>query len=204
MSESAHQSENNHKAENPLVKAFVEIGPLVIFFVAYFRAGLFAATGVFMVATIISLAYARLKHGRFPPMLLITAAIVVIFGGLTLVFGNPTFIKMKPTIVYLIFATILLGGLVAKRNLLKPLFGSAFAITQKGWNVLTLRWGLFFIGMAGVNEIVWRTMSTDFWVSFKLFGAIPLTLVFALAQTPLILRHQDAEKADENTDTADD
>ena len=125
------------------------------------------------------------------------------FGGLTLILADETFIKLKPTLVNSLFAVILLGGLVLKRPLLKPLFGSAFQLGDEGWHTLTLRWGVFFVVLAILNEVVWRNFSTDFWISFKLFGVLPLTVLFAAAQTPFLLRHQiEAPPAGAATNTA--
>ena len=119
---------------------------------------------------------------------------IIIFGGLTLILADETFIKFKPTLVNSLFALILLGGLIFKRSLLKPLFGSAFQLSEEGWRILTLRWGGFFILLAFLNEVIWRNFSTDFWISFKLFGILPLTLIFAVLQTPLVIREQDKDE----------
>ncbi len=174
-----------------LIKFLVEIGPLMVFFAGYFIADdLIVATGVFMGATVAALIYAKLHQGRVPPMLLISALIVTVFGGLTIALDNEIFIKMKPTIVYCIFSVILLGGLAMGRTWIAVLFGSSFQLTDAGWRVMTLRWGVFFLVMAALNEAVWRNVSTDLWVTLKVFGFLPLTFIFALAQTPLMLRHQ--------------
>ena len=174
-----------------LIKTLVEIGPLIVFFVGYFTLDdLLPATALFMVATLVALVYAKLKDGRWPIMLLISGVVVLLFGTMTLVLRDETFIKIKPTIVYGIFATILLAGIVQGRYWLKYLFASTFTLPDPAWRNLTFRWILFFIFMAGLNEFVWRSYSTDFWVSFKLFGALPLTFLFAIAQTPFVMRHQ--------------
>lgn len=192
------------------LKLIIEAGPLVVFFVVNGRGGLpewrhlwvsgselapiqqalFEATGAFMAATIVALLAGWLLERHLPTMPLVSGLFVIVFGGLTLVLGDETFIKMKPTLVNALFAAILLGGLAFGRALLKPLFGSAFQLSDAGWAVLTKRWGLFFVLLALLNEIVWRSFSTDFWISFKLFGIMPLTFVFAAAQTPLLLREQ--------------
>ncbi len=179
---------------NPILKLLVEIGPLVAFFGSYSLYDLMTATAVFMVAVALSLAVSVYLERRVPIMPLVTAAVVMVFGGLTLWLDDETFIKMKPTIINGLFASILLGGLMLRRAFLKPLFGTVFQLDEPGWLKLSLRWALFFIVVAVLNEAVWRTMSTDTWVSFKVFGILPLTLVFALAQTPLIQRHTLAEK----------
>lgn len=193
----------------PYLKLLIEAGPLVVFFVvngrdglpefrdlwlagagAHAQQGLFEATGAFMVATIVALAAGWRLERKLPIMPLVSGIFVLGFGGLTLILADELFIKIKPTIVNSLFAAILLGGLATGRSLLKPLLGSTIDMDDAGWNTLTLRWGLFFIVLAVINEIVWRNFSTDFWAGFKLFGVMPLTIVFALAQTPLILRHQ--------------
>ena len=167
-----------------------EYGPLAAFFLAYLLWGLLPATAALLVATAASLALSLLFTGRVPAMPLVTAVIVGLFGGLTLWLNDETFIKMKPTIVQALFAAVLLGGLAVGRPLLKPLLGQVWPIDDAGWRRLTLRFALFFAAMAMLNEIVWRTQSTDVWVSFKVFGILLLTLLFALAQTPLITRHR--------------
>lgn len=168
----------------------VDYGPLVVFFTAYWLGGLLAATASIMIATLIALVLSFAVERRVPLVPLITAAVVGVFGGLTLWLQDETFIKMKPTIVQILMAAILLGGLVFGRPLLKPLLGTAWPMDDAGWVALTRRFGLFFIAMAAVNEIVWRTQSTDFWVTFKVFGITGLTLVFAFTQAPLMTRHR--------------
>ena len=194
----------------PWLKLAIEAGPLVVFFVVNGRGGLpelrhlwltdgaspmaeqglFEATATFMLATLIALGAGWVLERRLPIMPLVSGIFVVFFGGLTLILADETFIKLKPTLVNALFAAILLGGLATGRALLKPLFGAAFQLTERGWRVLTIRWAIFFIVLGVLNEIVWRNFSTDFWVSFKLFGIMPLTFVFAAAQTPLFLREQ--------------
>ncbi len=178
---------------SPGLKFIVEFGPLVAFFAVYYFRDIFAATLVFMVATAISLSVSWILVRRIAPMPLFTAGIIFLFGGLTVWLQDETFIKLKPTIVNLLFAGLLGGGLVFGRNLLKMLFASAFSLTDEGWRLLTLRWVFFFVAMAIGNEIVWRNFSTDFWVNYKVFGILPLTILFAIAQTPLIQRHHLAD-----------
>lgn len=187
-----------HKPMNPLVKLIVEAGPLVVFFVANAKFGIFIATGAFMVAITASLAVAWVLERRLPVLPLVTAAFVLVFGGLTLYLQDELFIKLKPTIVNALFATILLGGLAFGRSLLQPVFGPVFKLTDTGWRQLTLRWALFFVVLALLNEFVWRNFSTDAWVSFKVFGIMPLTILFSVVQLPLINRHtvQEAPAAD--------
>ena len=170
-------------------KLVVELGPLLVFFATNAMAGIYAGTAAFMVATVISLAASRILHQKVPIILLVSGFIVLVFGGLTLYLQDETFIKLKPTIVYSMFAALLAAGLMLKKPLLELLFGSAFSLTEEGWRRLTVRWIVFFIAMAIVNEIVWRNFSTDTWVSFKAFGFLPLTLLFTLAQVPLLQRH---------------
>ena len=174
---------------HPLFKLATELGPLVVFFFVNAKFNLFAATGAFMVAIVVAMiaSYTVTKH--VPVMALVTGAIVLVFGTLTLVLHDETFIKMKPTIVYSLFAAVLGGGLLFGRSFIAIMFDQMFNLTAAGWRILTLRWALFFLAMAVLNEIVWRTQSTDFWVAFKAFGAIPLTMGFALAQMPLIKRY---------------
>jgi intracellular septation protein len=175
---------------NPFLKLALELGPLVIFFIANQRAGIFAATGVFIIATLISLAVHYALVRKLPIMPLVSGVVVVAFGGLTLALQDELFIKLKPTIVNTLFGLVLLAGLYFRKPLLAIVLDSMFDLTEEGWRKLTLRWALFFFVLAALNEIVWRTQSTDFWVSFKVFGIMPLTIAFALAQTPLLMRHE--------------
>ncbi len=182
---------------NPAVKIAVEMGPLLAFFATYLAAGLMPATAVLMAAVAAALAISVWLEGRLPVMPLVTAGVVLVFGGLTLALADETFIKMKPTIINGLFAAALLGGLAAGRPLLPYVLGTVFQLDGAGWSKLSLRWAMFFVSVAVLNELVWRSFSTDTWVSFKVFGILPLTLVFALAQTPLIRRHAVGEDAGE-------
>ena len=180
---------------NPFVKIALDLGPLVLFFFANSRFGIFTATATFMVAVLAALAASYVLTRRLPIMPVVTAIIVLVFGGLTLILHNDTFIKIKPTIIYALFGGVLLGGLFFNKPLLGVVFDSLFHLTEEGWRKLTLRWAIFFLALAVLNEIVWRTQSTDFWVGFKTFGVLPLTVLFGLAQAPLIMRYEtkDAE-----------
>ena len=180
---------------SPLLRLALEAGPLGIFFAANAWSGIRVATGAFMVAIVASLFVSRVVEKRYPVLPLITAIFVLVFGGLTLALQDDVFIKLKPTVVNSLFGAILLGGLALGRPLLKPLLGTAIELDSAGWRALTLRWGLFFFALAALNEVVRRSFSSDAWVTFKVFGILPLTIVFALGQTPLIARHTPRENA---------
>jgi intracellular septation protein len=184
---------------NPVLKLVLELGPLVVFFFANaysdrFGAAegrrIFAATAVFIVATIVALAVHYVLVRKLPIMPLVSGAVVVVFGGLTLWLDDELFIKLKPTIVNTLFGVVLMGGLYFGKPLLAIVLDSVFDLTDEGWRKLSFRWALFFFVLAALNEIVWRTQTTDTWVSFKVFAIMPLTIVFALSQTPLLMRHE--------------
>jgi len=174
---------------HPLFKVATELGPLLVFFVANARFNLFVATGAFMVAIVAAILASYWVTRHVPIMAMVTAIIVLVFGTLTLVLHDETFIKLKPTIIYGLFAAVLGGGLLFGRSFIAILFDQVFNLTPQGWRILTIRWALFFLGMAALNEVVWRTQTTDFWVSFKVFGVVPLTMLFAMAQMPLTKRY---------------
>lgn len=172
-----------------MLKLGLEVAPVVVFFLVNFRWGLMTGTAVFMVATIISLIASRVLLKHIPLMPLVTGVFVIGFGALTLALDDETFIKVKPTIVNGLFAAILLVGLAFKQSFLKLLLGPVFRLSEEGWRLLTLRWGLFFIVLAVLNEIVWRNASNGFWISLKIWGVMPLTFAFAMAQLGLLRRH---------------
>ena len=177
------------KAENPWHKLALELGPLLVFFFANGRFGIFVATGAFMAAMAAALIASWLINRRLAIMPLVTGVVVAIFGTLTLILHDDTFIKMKPTIVNTLFGGVLLGGLVFGKTLLGYVFDGAFHLDEEGWRKLTIRWGLFFLLLAVLNELIWRTQTTEFWVAFKVWGIMPLTLLFSIAQLPLLSRH---------------
>lgn len=180
---------------NPLLKLAIEVGPLVAFFIANSRGGIITGTGVFMVATIISLGLSLSLFRRIPILPLATAVFVLIFGGLTIILNDDFFIKIKPTVVNTLFGVLLLGGLALKRLVMKPLLGTVLALTDEGWRKLSVRWAFFFFVLAILNEIVWRNVSTDMWVNFKVFGIMPLTILFSFSQVPLLTRYRLPEEA---------
>jgi intracellular septation protein len=189
---------------NPLLKLALELGPLIVFFFANARGTwlaekipalanlggpLFIATLSFMITTALSLTISYALTRTLPIMPMVSGVVVLVFGTLTLWLKDETFIKMKPTIVNTLFGAILLGGLYFGKSLLGYVFDSAFKLDAEGWRKLTLRWGLFFLVLAVINEVVWRNFSTDFWVAFKVWGTMPLTLAFTMSQMPLIMKH---------------
>src|SRR6266550_8799806 len=174
---------------HPLFKLATELGPLIVFFVANAKYHLFVATGAFMVAVVVAMVASYMVTRHVPMMAIVTAVVVIVFGTLTLMLHDETFIKMKPTIVYTLFAAILGGGLLFGRSFIAIMFDQMFNLTPQGWRILTLRWALWFLAMAVLNEIIWRSQSTDFWVTFKAFGVTPLTMIFAIAQMPLTKRY---------------
>ncbi|MCX7315044.1 MAG: septation protein A [Alphaproteobacteria bacterium] len=200
---------------NPMLKLALDLGPLLLFFLANARpalfepwiaplipaavatgdrAGIFVATAVFMIAILAALAASYVLTRHLPTMAIVSAVVVVVFGGATLFFQNETFIKLKPTIIYLLFAGTLFGGLMFRKNLLAMVFDQMFHLTDEGWRKLTIRWALFFLALAVLNEVVWRTQTTDTWVTFKVFGVMPLTFIFAALQYPLLMKHDAGEE----------
>ena len=173
-----------------IYKLLIDIGPLAVFFIFYTRSGLQASILPFMVATVIAVLFSYILEKKIPIMPTVGAVIILIFGGLTIYFDNEVFFKMKPTIINFLFAGILYGGIVINKPLLKYLLGAALKLKEEGWKILTQRWIGFFIALAILNEIVWRTQSTDIWVNFKVFGILPITFIFTMTQFPLIKKYQ--------------
>ncbi|MBO3758232.1 septation protein A [Ciceribacter sp. L1K22] len=202
----------SEEKQHPMLKFALEMGPLLVFFFANLRGEwlvekfpalgelggpLLVATGLFMAATVISLVVSKILFKHLPVMPLVSGAIVLVFGSLSIWLQDETFIKMKPTIVNTLFGVTLLGGLFFGKSLLGYVFNAAFQLDEEGWRKLTLRWGIFFLFLAVLNEVVWRNFSDDFWVNFKVWATMPITIVFTLAQMPLIMRHQVGDKAEE-------
>ena len=185
------------KQLNPILKLVLDIGPLVLFFAANSKFGIFAATAAFMVAVLAALAISYVMTRHIAVMPVVTAVIVLVFGGLTLVLHDELFIKLKPTIIYVLFGGTLVGGMLFGKPLLGIVFDSVFHLRDEGWRKLTWRWAFFFFALAILNEIVWRTQTTDFWVTFKVFGFLPLTVVFAMLQVPLMQKHAAPEAAND-------
>ncbi len=189
---------------NPVLKMSLELGPLVVFFFANSRGEwlaerfpalaelggpIFIATALFMAATSISLAVSWVLTRTIPIMPLITGVIVLIFGALTLWLQDETFIKMKPTIVNTLFGSTLLIGYLFGKSFLRYAFDAAFNLDDEGWKKLTIRWGIFFFFLAAINEIVWRNFSTDFWVAFKVWGVMPISMIFMVFQMRVVMQH---------------
>ncbi|KAF2992568.1 septation protein A [Methylocystis sp. MJC1] len=184
------------KKLDPRLKVALELGPLIIFFIVNSKFGIFYATGVLMVGVLVTLAVSWSVTRHLPAMPVVTAVLVLVFGGLTVFLQNETFIKLKVTILYSMFGATLIGALYFGKLLLPIVFDMAIHIDDAGWRKLTWRWGFFFFFLAGLNEVVRRVVTTDEWVNFKVFGILPLTLLFAIAQAPLILKHQIPEEED--------
>ena len=184
---------------NQFYKLLLEAGPLVVFFVTNAYAKIFWATGAFMIATAIALVASRVLFKRIPIMPLVGGIFVLGFGAVTLALQDEFFIKIKPTVVNIMFASILFGGLLMGQSLLKYLFGEVFRLQEPGWRLLTFRWACFFLFLALLNEVIWRSFSTDFWAGFKLFGVMPITMVFAISQVGLLKKYElvrdDSEQA---------
>ena len=175
---------------NPYVRLLTEAGPLGAFFFSNAKFGIMTGTAVFMVAIVVSLLVSWHVERRVPIMPVVGAGFVLVFGGLTLWLNDDLFIKIKPTLVNLLLAAVLFIGHAMRRNVMKHVLGTVLNLDDEGWRTLGLRWAFFFLLLAGLNEAVWRTLSTDDWVNFKVFGIMPLTLLFSMVQAPFIMRHQ--------------
>ena len=173
-----------------IYKLIIDIGPLAVFFIFYTRSDLQSAILPFMIATVIAVLFSYILEKKIPVMPTVGAIIILVFGGLTIYFDNDVFFKMKPTIINLLFAGILYGGIVLKKPLLRYLLGAALKLQDEGWSILTKRWIGFFIALAILNEIIWRTQSTDIWVNFKVFGILPITFIFTITQFSIIKKYQ--------------
>jgi intracellular septation protein len=171
-------------------RLMIDLGPLVVFFAVNAWLGIFSATAAFMLAIAISMGVSKFKYRHISPLLWFSAVMVLLLGGITLYLHDETFIKIKPTLYYLLVAGLLGFGLATGRNLLKMVLGTAYpGLSERGWQILSRNWALFFLVMAGVNEAVWRNSSTDFWIGFKLWGFLPATFLFAAANVPMLMRH---------------
>lgn len=197
----AAEASNAPRIQKQSSRLIVDIGPTVLFMIAYNVANrtrpdeaIFISTGVYMVAAVAALIYARVKERRWPLMLLVTAVIVVLFGGATLIFHNATFAYIKPTIINSLFAVGIFGSLLVGQNVWKLLFGSVFELPDRIWRILAIRWGCWFVFLAILNELIWRNFSEAFWANFKVFGVLPMTFLFALANTPIVLKNAIEEK----------
>ena len=177
-------------------KLLIDLGPLLVFFLVNFFAPvpalmkIFVATGAFMVAMVVAMIFSALRYGRISPLLWFSGVMVVILGGLTIWLHDRTFIQMKPTIYYALVSGLLIFGLLTDRPLLQRVLGSTYpGLDQDGWDKLTRNWAIFFAFMAVLNEAVWRNSSWNFWLGFKIWGALPLTFLFAAANIPMLLKH---------------
>jgi intracellular septation protein len=177
------------------LKLLIEMGPLIAFFAGNWFGGIYVGTAVFMVATVVSLAVSWALTRKIAMVPLVSAVFVAAFGALTLYLHSDLFIKVKVTLINALFGAVLLGGVAFGKSYLKLIMGEAMRLTDQAWRTLSIRWGFFFFAMAGLNEIVWRTLSTDQWVNFKVFGLLPLTLVFAVANAPYMTKHMIADDA---------
>jgi intracellular septation protein len=203
LTEAAKTEELNWAELRPqLIKITLEIGPLIVFFIANYRADIFVATAWFMGAMVLSLLLSWLLLHRVALMPLVTGVVVLIFGGLTLWLQDDTFIKMKPTIVNVLFGGTLLGGLIFGQSLLRYVFGDVYKLKDKGWLVLTVRWGVFFFALAILNEIVWRLFDTNTWVAFKVWAIMPLTVIFSMFQLPVLKEYAPDAEPDQAHDVA--
>lgn len=189
------ETTENPKKMGQGLKLLIEMGPLVAFFIGNWKGGIFWGTGIFMVATIVALAVSWAMTRKIAMVPLVSAIFVALFGALTLYLHSDLFIKVKVTLINALFGAVLLGGAAFGKSYLKLIMGEAMKLPEDAWRTLSVRWGVFFFAMAGLNEVVWRTFTTDQWVNFKVFGLLPLTLVFALANAPFMARHMQDDEA---------
>lgn len=196
----ATQRPASQRRMSPFVKFLIEVGPLGVFFFANNRFDIFTATAAFMGAVLVSLAANYAIERKLPTMPLVTGVFVLVMGGLTLYLQDELFIKIKPTITNLLFAAILLGGLYFGKLFLRHVFGAAFRLQDVGWRILTLRWSGFFVFLAITNELVWRNFDTDMWVNFKVFGIMPITFLFAMAQLSVVKKYGSINGLDDGAD----
>ncbi|MDP8994740.1 MAG: septation protein IspZ [Pseudomonadota bacterium] len=189
VSEERGEGQQAH-GPGPGARLAIDLVPLVVFFATYFWSDIFTATVAFMVAITAAMLVSQLKYRHISPMLWFSGAMVLVLGGITVWLHDDTFIKMKPTLLYSVIAAVLLFGQLTGRNFLKALLGTAYpGLSDRGWQLLTRNWIGFFLVLAAINEAVWRTSSTDFWVAFKLWFFLPMTFLFALANVPMLMRH---------------
>jgi intracellular septation protein len=182
------------RKQEPSAGLLVDLGPLILFIAAYWLRGVITATIVFMFATALAMLWSKIKLGKISPLLLFSGIMILVFGGLTIYLNDPRFIKIKPTIYYATVAAILFYGFLRNRPTLKAVMGSAYPeLRDSGWHLLTRNFAWFFVAMAIVNELVWRNSSTGFWLGYKLWGALPATLIFGAFNVPMIMRHSDEE-----------
>jgi len=187
---SQEPSETNWDELRPqIIKLVLEIGPLVVFFLTNARFEIYVGTAAFMAAMVISLTLSWILLKRVAIMPLVSGVLVLVFGGITLLLHDDTFIKIKPTVINALFGFALVGGLLFKNSLLRYVFGDVYKLEDEGWRILTWRWGLFFLVLAVVNEVVWRTQTTDFWVAFKVWANMPITVIFAASQLPVLNKY---------------
>ena len=189
MTEKAEADVNWDELRPQITKLALELGPLVVFFIANARADIFVATAWFMSAMAVSLLLSWLILKKIAVMPLVTGVVVLVFGGLTLWLQDDTFIKIKPTITNVLFGSVLLGGLLFGQSLLKYVFGEVYKLRPEGWWRLTLNWGVFFFVLAVINEVLWRNFSIDIWIAFKVWGVMPLTVLFSISQLPLLSKY---------------
>jgi intracellular septation protein len=194
MTEKAEPEVNWDELRPQLIKMSLELGPLIVFFIANARADIFVATAWFMGAMAVSLILSWAILKKIAVMPLVTGVVVLVFGGLTLWLQDDTFIKMKPTITNVLFGSVLLGGLLFGQSLLKYVFGEVYKLRPEGWSKLTFNWGVFFFVLAVINEVLWRNFSTDFWVAFKVWGIMPLTVIFSLSQMSLLNKYAPSDE----------